>query len=596
MVKYRKLIDTQKELLKVYLNENSSISNVEARNLLEEETGLEANISAVGDEMKRLRKLANLYNNSTDSVTAHSIKESKGHRYDYKLKDKHIERLKVYLQRNIYISSEEAKNRLYRETGLEIGNQTLLRAMEKLKREIGSENDNFDLTTAGSLANIKYKNSRAKLKDTHLKLLKQYLKDNSSISPEQASDMLQDETDLLVSTKIVKEAINKLKVELSTLHNSFDPPISTSNTSKKPISNGFKVKNIHIDHLDKYLREGNYIGPTEATNRLCKDTGLKLNSSTTSIYLKRLREEMGPEYFNTDTSIIKNRKLNCFAKLKDSHLECLKNYLKNNRFIKSEEARNQLQIDTGLNASTSTIRKRLRVLREEIFPNSNAISLPLLDSENNKVLLRSNLKIMDKHKSCLKRYLMENKNIKSNEAKDLLYKETGLEVSGVQICVHLRRLRQEIGHEYINNYTSSTKNSKPYHRIKIKDSHLECLKTYLKKDRFIRYTEATRQLHKETGLQVSVKTVAKAIRWIRKEKSLDSADLDNTMVKSRQFDSESNIKDTTIAFLKKYLNSNKFIGPVDAMNKLREETDLNVDILTIHQSLKMLKKEASLIT
>ncbi|KXN66641.1 hypothetical protein CONCODRAFT_125681, partial [Conidiobolus coronatus NRRL 28638] len=296
-----------------------------------------------------------------------------------------------------------------------------------------------------------------------------------------------------------------------------------------------------------------------------------------------------------DTSIIINGKFNQYSKIKDPHLACLRNYLKKDRFIGHSEAMRQLHKETGLEVSSKTVGKYLESLRKVMFPISTSLHSSSLGSEDSKVLLRSNLKIMNVHKECLKKYLRENKNIRSSEAKIRLHKETGLDISITQVCVHLKRLRKEMGHKY-NSYISFTKNRMPNHFVKIKDFHLECLKTYLMKDKLIRYTEATRRLHKETGLQVSTKTVAKAMRWLKNKMGLDSVDLDTAMVKSRQSGYENNLKDTILAFLKKYLNNNRFIGPVDAMNKLREETCLDVDILTIHQSLKTLKKEASLIT
>jgi Fe2+ or Zn2+ uptake regulation protein len=276
------------EILKRYLDENSSIDNIEARNKLQEDTGLDVRIQNVRACLSKLKKEAEV----KPKGICLTIAKSKQQSYGYVIKDAEIDRLKIYLKEDRFIQAIEAKYRLQKETGLEVSIHSIGKALTRLRRELNSEN------SSSALSKNKYRTPvyNLKLKNMHIEFLKKYLKEDIFIGPSNASYKLHEETGLRVSVYTVRRALKKLKEEIYPEH---DIPTSSTPHSRakkpKPKPSYIGLSNTHIKRLKNYLKEDNSIESVEARNRLQEETGLDLDINSIYKNLKRIKKEMGLE-------------------------------------------------------------------------------------------------------------------------------------------------------------------------------------------------------------------------------------------------------------------------------------------------------------
>jgi hypothetical protein len=118
------------------------------------------------------------------------------------------------------------------------------------------------------------------------------------------------------------------------------------------------------------LDENSSIKPSEARDRLQKDTGLKLHSNTVNKYLSLLKQEMDSEWeklVKFKSNIIEEYTKIIYPNgLSNTYIEYLKNILKEDKFITLAEARNIIQEETGLNLDIQGIWKNLIRMKKEM--------------------------------------------------------------------------------------------------------------------------------------------------------------------------------------------------------------------------------------
>jgi hypothetical protein len=156
--------------LKKYLNEDSSINDIEARNKLQQDTGLDAHIKIVKACLLKLKKEMEIKPANLNLLTV----ENKVKAYGYNIKDAEIERLKTYLKEERFILSTVAKYRLQKETGFEITINSFNKTMAILRREVNTNNAKMKISNRVSV----HPGYKAKIKDVHIEHLKRYLKDD----------------------------------------------------------------------------------------------------------------------------------------------------------------------------------------------------------------------------------------------------------------------------------------------------------------------------------------------------------------------------------------------------------------------------------
>ncbi|KXN74106.1 hypothetical protein CONCODRAFT_2810 [Conidiobolus coronatus NRRL 28638] len=515
------------------------------------------------------------------------------------MKENEIECLKSYLKKDMDIGPAKAMSQLLKETEITSSYSTFYTTFRRLREEIYPKNFKTDSSE------IKTKNSGryVKLLDTHLDCLKKYLKEDICIGNTEAADRLYKETGLKVSPVTVREALIKLEKELNQERLESSPSSLESKTDTKPWNYGYKLKAVHIDCLKKYLSENRSIGYTEAWNRLCKETNLKVSSSTIRNVLITLKKEMGditPESqpSNSKAKIRCSKESNRF-KIKDLHIDYLKQYLKENNFIKCEEARTKLFKETGLEVSVTAIRNTLYELKRQNNTKNSQLTSP---SHSYSAKLNSwgyGYKLKDFHINCIKNYLNENNSIKCEEIRTKLFKETGLEVSYTSVYKVFNKFKEEINIEQssIPSPVSDTKiksKSRGYD-YKLKDLHIECLKKYIKEDVLICGTKARDQLYKETGLEASVTCIRTALINIRKqlnsENILISSPSSNQILNNKAWKFGFKLKQVHVDLLKKYLNESPLIGGTSAAERLKLDTGIEISQFPVNKALKILRRE-----
>ncbi|KXN70997.1 hypothetical protein CONCODRAFT_78579 [Conidiobolus coronatus NRRL 28638] len=426
-----------------------------------------------------------------------------------------------------------------------------------------------------------YKNVKTKNSDSgHLK---EYQKEDTFIESTKPKTILSEESSLKVNNQYTIEHLVKLDKE----SNLECVALSSSTIKDKQLRDCAMLIYPHVKCLTKYLKEDNLIGPTKARKLMREEIGLDLSVQTVNKYLKMLREKLGPEYSNLDPSVIKNRQLDDLAKFKNLHLECLKEYLKEDSFIGPTEANRKLKKDTSLEVSVSTVRKAMSNLRKEMGLEYSKLDQSTINSRR----LADRSKLKDFHLECLKKILKESDSIGSAKARDILYQETDLYVSIPTIYRHLKALKKEMGIENPNIDQSTVKSRRPGCRTKFKDLHLECLRNYLVKDRFIGPAEAKNRIQEDTGLEIGLSTIQKAMTKLRKEMNIERASLDQSAVKNRELKDRAKLKDSHLECLKKYLNEDILIGPTESRNRLQEETNLKISVYAVKRAMLKLRKE-----
>ncbi|KXN70066.1 hypothetical protein CONCODRAFT_70940 [Conidiobolus coronatus NRRL 28638] len=239
------------ECLKKYISENGIISSNEATRRLHNETGLKVSSSTV------CRVLGVLKNSNQGSIEPFlSVSTSKvrcrAGSYNFKLQNQHIECLKRYLNENNSINLNEAKKKLYNETGLKVTSVTIKNAYLDLK-----EHANLDKSQPISDTKITFKqwNFGRKLKNNHIECLKKYLNEDNSIGSTIARNRLHDETGLEISAYPIQLALAKLRKEMSQAGNESHSSTSKLSTKARIREFGYKIKDMHIECLRKYLIE-----------------------------------------------------------------------------------------------------------------------------------------------------------------------------------------------------------------------------------------------------------------------------------------------------------------------------------------------------
>ncbi|KXN70068.1 hypothetical protein CONCODRAFT_79001 [Conidiobolus coronatus NRRL 28638] len=361
------------------------------------------------------------------------------------------------------------------------------------------------------------------------------------------------------------------------------------NKSKASSSTRKKLMDLHIVCFKKYLEENKHISPTEAMDRVIKDTGLEIGYSSVQKTLLKLKKEMG---------IVANKKgltRNRSKKLKDTDFEHLKSYLKENKYITYEQAKNRLHEETGLVVSVRTIGVAIKILREELGLEFKDLS-PLGYKSN-----RPPIKLKDTHMEYLKKYLKEDIYIGNTEAMNRLYQDTGLKLSVTPVRHALIKLEEEIRNEE-GELSSSESVSKTASKtwafgLKLKKLHIECLKKYINENGIISANEATRRLQNETGLEVSYSTVGRVLAILKNSNqgSIEtSLPISTSKVRSRAGSYNFKLQDQHMECLKRYLNENNSINLSEARKKLFNETGLKVSDIAIRNAFLELKEHADL--
>ncbi|KXN68443.1 hypothetical protein CONCODRAFT_9289 [Conidiobolus coronatus NRRL 28638] len=428
-----------------------------------------------------------------------------------------------------------------------------------------------------------------KIKNSHLELLKKYLLEDKLIGPAKATKQLREETGLNVSTETLRKILASLREEMGPEYiSAYSPTVKDRQSDQR-----YKLKDLHIECLKKYLKDNKYIGPTNAMKKLNEETGLSIAIPAISTALKNLRKEMGSEYSNLDSEQVKVNQINDRIKLKDSHLEFLKKYLKEDKHLGPAKAMRQLHEETGLSVSVETMRKTLINLKQEIDPEYAKVYLSTL---NNTIPVNQS-KMKDIHLECLKKYLKEDFYISNVDAMYRLYDETGLLVSRVTIRNALEKLEQDITQHEIelplpDSNTKVDFRSRSY-GFKLKDLHMDLLERYVNENPSIKAIDAKYRLFIETAYSVSVPTVKNALNEIREQICIKNGSLAASDSKSdaRSWIYGFKLKELHIERLKEYLKEDNSIGPTKALTRLCEETGLDASIRPVQAALITLKKE-----
>jgi hypothetical protein len=558
------------EILKNHVKENKYTGHISAMKQYRSETGLEVSTNTMHSSIETLvKELGPEY-----AIINSYIVKSRELNRSIKLKDHHLKCLKGYLIEDKYIGPAQANRKLYEETGLEVSNKTVLRALNSLRVKMGGDYVNLDL--------IKLKNKqleeRSKLKDSHLECLRKYLKEDDDIGPTKASKKLYEETGLEISKYVLGQTLIKLRKQTGTEN-------SAMRTVKDiGLDQRIKLKEVHLECLKKYLIEDKYIGPTQASRKLHEETGLKASNNAVRNCLKKLRDELGAEYSNLDLNLLKSKRIDERSKIKGLHLECLKKYLSIDASIGTFQAKRMLHEETGLDVHDEAIRKAIVKLRNTMdFDLQSAVKNSFKASKR-----KPRAKLNNLHLDYLEKYLIEDKYITGAAAMKKFCEETDLEMSKSTAYSALKKLRDEMGAKYDVSNTSMVKNREHNENIKLKDIHLKYLKKTLKEDKYISPAEANKKLFDETGLEINKWTMSIALKKLRKEMGSEYSNLDLSLVKDRQYKNMSKLKDFHLNCLKSYLNENSSIKAQEARDKLYQETGLEMNVDYIRQILKKL--------
>ncbi|KXN66997.1 hypothetical protein CONCODRAFT_80312, partial [Conidiobolus coronatus NRRL 28638] len=449
--------------------------------------------------------------------------------------------------------------------------------------KISSKTENFVTESKPS--------KKSKLNDLHYKCLRKYLKEDILIGYTEAMEKLQEETDIKCSYSAIRKAIIKLREEINTNSTNLDP----SAVKDRSFNGRTKLKDLHIEYLKKYLRENIHIGNTEAMNRLYQDTGLKISVTPVRLTLIKLEEEIRGE--SESKACIESR--NQVGKIKKIHVELLKKYLSENASIGYYKAKTKLKQDTGLDVTAYEVQKSL-------FDLKNSTNQDNIENQLNSLKVRCRrkafgFKIKGLHIEYLKKYLKDDNSIGTSDARDQLYKDTGLEVTIPAIHTTLAELKEQ--NNYLkDSYLSPTSDSKnmnitwSYGR-KLKDNHIECLKKYLKEDISIGSTKAKNKLYEETGLEISISPVQKALIKLKKDLCQESSNLfpkSGYKAENKTRDYNYTLKGHHIELFKSYLKEDNFIGNKEARIRLKEETGFDTTASTVSVTMTKLRKEMGL--
>jgi uncharacterized protein YciI len=507
--------------------------------------------------------------------------EKKLHR-NPKGKDSNLERLKRNQKEDTFIESTKPINTLPEEACLVTNEQCAIGSLIKLDKVANLENVTLGLST------IKDKQLRdcAILMYPHVKCLVKYLKEDSLIGPTKARKLMREEIGLDLSVQTVNKYLKMLREKLGTEYSNLDPSV----IKDRQLDDLTKFKKFHLERLKEYLKEDSFIGPTEANSRLKKDTYLEVSVSTIRKAMSNLRKEMGLEYYKLDQSTINSRRLADRSKLKDFHLEYLKEILKECDSIGPAKARDMLYQESDLYVSIPTIYRHLNSLKKEMGIENSGIDKSTVKARRPGC----RAKFKDSHLECLRNYLIKDRFIGPTEAKNRIQEDTGLEIGLSTIQKAITKLRKEMNIERVNLDQSAVKSRELKDRTKLKDSHLEYLKKYLNEDILIGPTESRNRLQEETNIKISVYAVKRAMLKLRKEMNIEYTNLDTSSIKNRKSKYRSKLKDAHLELLKKYLTRDNFIGPTKAWNLLREETSLEVHVSTIQRAMKKLRIDMNL--
>jgi hypothetical protein len=559
------------QILKKHVKENKYTGHISAMKQYRKETGVELSTNVTRNAIEILVKELGpqcIY------IDSHTVKDRESNR-SIKIKDRHLQSLKSYLIEDRYIGPAQANRKLRQETGLEVGDKTVSTALNNLRIKMGTDYTNLDLN--------KLKARRAqeltKLKDVHLEMLNNYLKEDIHIGPSEANKKLHKETGLEISNVSVSNALIKLRKQINI--ENFD-----SHTLKEIYSNRLrKLKHHHLECLKKYLIEDKYIGPTEANRKLHSETGLNIDLVTVSKAITMLREEMGAEYANLDLNLLKSKRFNERSKLKDSHLECLKSCLGKDAYISAPQAKRKLHEESGLEVSDDTVRKALVKLKKDMNLDSQ------FSYKNSFIYTKRKpyTRLKSLHFDLLRKYLKEDKYIGGTAATIKLYEETGIDISNYTVIKVLKKLRDEMGPEYAISNSYMIKSRQYNDNIKLKDFHIEILKSYLKEDKYISPTEANKKLCDKTGIEIKNCTMDSALKNLRKEMGPEYSNLDLSIFRNRKIKNLSKLKDFHLDCLNNYLIDNSSIKASEARDKLCQETGLEMSVSSIVKALAKLR-------
>jgi transposase len=360
--------------------------------------------------------------------------------------------------------------------------------------------------------------------------------------------------------------------------------LNLENQTKPKIFPRNKLTDLHIVCFKKYIEENRYISPTEAMDRVKKDTGLEIGYSSVQKALLKLKREMGIAK-NSERLTAGDAK-----KLKDTHIELLKSYLIEDKYITLGQAKNRLHEEIGLDVSSKTISLPMNSLREEL--GLQRVKLNTLGCSGSS----TPRKIKDIHIEYLRKYLKEDVHIGNTEAMNRLYQDTGLKVSVTPVRYTLIKLEEEIrneGGELLPSDSVSRTASKPWvYGLKLKELHIECLKKYIGENSEISNNEATRKLRNETDLKISCTTVGRALA-ILKNSNQDSIEsslpVSTSKVRCRTGSYNYKLQDQHMEHLKRYISENNSIKLDEAKKKLYNETGLKVSNVAIRNAFLELK-------
>jgi transposase len=527
---------------------------------------------------KNSTRQSNLSSASEIITSSESSDSEKSLCVNNKIEDHHLEHLRKYLTEDSYIGHTEAAIRLHKDADSKVGIIAVRNAIVKLRKEMGLELSSLDQSTLKNRLLKDY----SKFKNSHLEYLRKYLEEGKFIESIEAKNRLLEETGIEIQISVVHKAMINLRKEMGLDYLNLSQPT----LQNRLVSGRYKLKDSDLEYLKKYLIEDRFIGHEEAKNRLQADTGLKIDPSTARSAMKTLRREMGLETPYLDQSILKNDSLGDRSKIKDSHLEYIKKYLKEDNLIGPTEVKNKLFQETNLEVSIQTVGKAMKNMRAEMGIDMASIRL----SEANSRRSTTRTKLKDSHLECLKKYLEEDRYIGPAEARDRLQEETDLEISIPLAQKTMLKLRKEMGPEYSDLDPAIVKNRKSSDISKLEDSHLECLKSYLKEDNSIGPTEVRNRLQEETGLKINVAAMKNVMTKLREEMGPEYAILDSSTTKSKKSNDLAKLKDLHLDHLKGYLNEDIDIGPTEAKNRLQKDTGLTISVTTVSRTLKTLRE------
>jgi transposase len=444
-----KIEDIHIECIKKYLLDNNTIGATEIKTRLLKDTGLSISKTTIYSILERLRKELNPNTPLAKSSFQTGSKKLSGR--PSKLHINHYECLKKYLIEDSSIGNTEARDKLFKETGLSVTTPTIRTALLKLEKEILESG--IKLASKNSSSKIRNKKGSYgfKLNDSHVACLQEYLKENYYIGSREATLRIKCQMNLDVSIPTVWKVLKELREDMEIEHDTISPPYSLKVTKRNDNLRDIAAKKAvlssnHLELLKEYYIENNYIGLKEAQDRLKLETGL--NSSITPIRdaLMRIKRESSAEGIETHlyTTKCETRQKNTKygLKLKDSHLNLLKGYLIDDIDIAYKDAQVKLFEDAGLNLGYSTIIKTLKQLKNELSSDEVEQLEMKSDSKLSRMIGYKGYKLKEMHVEYLSTYINEDGRISygARELRDMLYRDTGVSVNHRTVWTILGKL------------------------------------------------------------------------------------------------------------------------------------------------------------